>query len=59
MKVVAASQVVDPKTSSFAIVVKPDSDIKKLSDLKGKKIGYSSGTITQYILLNAEEGPVS
>ena len=53
VKVVAASQVADPKTSSFAIVVKPDSDIKKLSDLKGKKIGYSSGTITQYNLLNA------
>ena len=53
VKVVAASQVVDPKTSSFAIVVPPDSDIKKCRGLKGKKIGYSSGTITQYFLLNA------
>jgi len=53
VKVVAASRVADPKTSSFAIVVKPDSDITKLSQLKGKKVGYSSGTITQYFLLNA------
>ena len=53
VKVVAASQVVDPKTSGFALVVPPDSDITKLSQLKGKKIGYSTGTITQYFLLNA------
>jgi sulfonate transport system substrate-binding protein len=52
VKVVAASQVVDPKTSAFALVVKPDSDITKLSQLKGKKIGYSTGTITQYFLVN-------
>ena len=32
--------------------MKPDSDIKKLSQLKGKKIAYSTGTITQYLLLN-------
>jgi sulfonate transport system substrate-binding protein len=53
VKVVAAAQVVDPTTSAFAIVVKPDSDIKKVSQLEGKKIGYSTGTITQYLLLNA------
>ena len=33
-------------------MVKPDSDIKKLSQLKGKRIAYSAGTITQYLLLN-------
>ena len=34
-------------------MVKPDSDIKKVSQLKGKKVSYSTGTITQYLLLNA------
>jgi sulfonate transport system substrate-binding protein len=53
VKVIAAGRVIDPKTSGLAIVVHPDSDIKKLSQLKGKRIGYSTGTITQYFLLNA------
>ena len=52
VKVVAVSRAQDPKASNYAVVVKPDSDIKKLSQLKGKKIAYSTGTITQYLLLN-------
>ena len=53
VKVVAVSRAQNPKASSFAIVVKPDSDIKKVSQLRGKKVSYSTGTITQYLLLNA------
>ncbi len=53
IKVVYAAKPADRATSSLAIVVNKDSKIKKIADLKGKKVGYSPGTVLQYLLANA------
>ncbi len=53
VKVVYAGQPIDPTTSSLAIAVKKDSTIKKIADLKGKRVAYVPGTVLQYLLTNA------
>jgi sulfonate transport system substrate-binding protein len=55
IKVVGASRTIDPKTSNLAIVVKPDSPITKVSQLKGKNVGIQTGTVVQYLLVKALE----
>ncbi len=53
VRVVYAAKPADRATSSLAIVVNKDSKLKKIADLKGKKVGYSPGTVLQYLLANA------
>lgn len=53
VKAVWAAKPVDASTSQLGIVVKADSPIKTLADLKGKKIAYSPGTVLEYLLSNA------
>ena len=42
-------------TSGMAIVVRPDSPIRDVADLRGRRIVYAPGTITQYFTLRALE----
>jgi sulfonate transport system substrate-binding protein len=53
VKAVWAAKPLDPSTSSLGILVKKDSPIKTLADLKGKKVAYSPGTVLEYLLANA------
>lgn len=55
VKVVAVSKIADPNASNFALLVKKDSPIKTLSDLRGKKILNSAGTVAQYLVSKALE----
>lgn len=43
----------DPTTSSLAIAVPADSELRTVADLKGKKVGYAKGTVLEYLLANA------
>ena len=51
VKVVAALQGSDPKTSPFGIIVPKGSHITKLSQLRGKTIAVQEGTVEQYVLI--------
>jgi sulfonate transport system substrate-binding protein len=44
-----------PSPSAQAIVVKADSPIRRVADLKGKKIGFAKGAGVHYLLLAALE----
>lgn len=55
VKVIAAGQRVDPRTSSVAIVVARDSPIHSVADLRGKRVAFAPGTITQYLVVRALE----
>ncbi|TCM20458.1 sulfonate transport system substrate-binding protein [Novosphingobium sp. PhB165] len=50
VRVVAVSRGLKPGTSNIALVVAANSPIHSVADLKGKKIGYTSGTISQYLV---------
>jgi len=53
VKAVWAAKPIDPATSSLGILVKADSPIKAIADLKGKKVAYAPGTVLEYLLANA------
>jgi sulfonate transport system substrate-binding protein len=53
VKAVWAAKPIDAKTSSLGILVKVDSPIKTLADLKGKKVAYAPGTVLEYFLASA------
>jgi sulfonate transport system substrate-binding protein len=53
VKAVWAAKPIDPNTSSLGILVKKDSPIKTLADLKGKRVAYAPGTVLEYLLANA------
>ena len=44
-----------PKPDSSAILVLPDSPLKKLADIKGKKIALQKGSSAHYLLVRAVE----
>lgn len=52
VKVVAVRQGINQRSAAVAIVVNADSSITSIADLKGKRVGYSPGTITQYLVAN-------
>lgn len=52
VKVVAVRQGLDQTSAAVAIVVSADSTITSIAGLKGKRVGYSPGTITQYLVAN-------
>ena len=50
VKVVAVSRGIRPGSSNIALVVGADSPIQSVADLKGRKVGYMPGTVTQYLV---------
>ncbi len=50
VRVVAVSKGLKPGTSNIALVVGAHSSIHSVADLKGKRIGYAPGTISQYLV---------
>ncbi|WP_232295002.1 ABC transporter substrate-binding protein [Parafrankia sp. EUN1f] len=50
VKVVGVSKISDPAKYNFALIVKNDSPIRTIADLKGKKILNSQGTVSQYLI---------
>lgn len=50
VKVVAVRQGLQDVSASVALVVSARSSIASIADLRGKKVGYSPGTITQYLV---------
>ncbi len=49
-----------PKPTSSAILVKPESSIKTLADLKGKKLAFQKGSSAHYLVVRAlEKGGVA
>jgi len=55
VKVVAASQRAIPGTAVTAVVVKPGAAIHSIADLKGRRIGWMPGTVTQYLVIRLLE----
>lgn len=55
VKVVGVSKIADPAKYNFALIVKKDSPIRTLADLKGRKILNSQGTVAQYLVGRALE----
>jgi len=53
VKVVAVSQGFGTTSSNIALVVPTNSPIRSIADLKGKKVAYGPGTVTQYLLARA------
>lgn len=53
VKVIAAAQRVDPRSSSIAIVVAMNSPIHSVGDLRGKAVSFAPGTVTQYLVVRA------
>jgi sulfonate transport system substrate-binding protein len=53
VKVVYAATPIDPTTSALGILVPNNSTIKTIADLKGKRVGYTAGTVLEYLLANA------
>lgn len=51
VKVVAVSRGTRAGSSSIALVVGANSPIRTVADLKGRKVGYMPGTITQYLVV--------
>ena len=51
VKVVAVTRGTRPESSNIALVVAPNSPIRTVADLKGRKVGYMPGTITQYLVV--------
>jgi sulfonate transport system substrate-binding protein len=50
VKVVAVSRGLRPRSSNIALVVAADSPFQSPADLKGKKVGFMPGTVTQYLV---------
>lgn len=50
VKVVAVRQGIRETSTAVAIVVSASSPISSVAGLKGKRVGYSPGTITQYLV---------
>ena len=50
VKVVAVSKTVDGGGSPYALVVKPDSPIRSIADLKGKSVSFMKGTVLHYFV---------
>ncbi len=48
--VVAVAKGLRPGASNIALVVSPHSPYRNITDLRGKKVGFSPGTITQYLI---------
>ncbi len=53
VKVVAATEGINPKTSPYDIVVPNGSPIKTLAQLKGHTVAVQEGTVEQYFLVQA------
>ncbi|ATW26551.1 ABC transporter substrate-binding protein [Candidatus Formimonas warabiya] len=49
IKITSVTLGVTPEEGRFAIVAAPNSDIKTLQDLKGKKVGISQNSIIEYV----------
>lgn len=52
VKVVAVRQGINQTSAAVAIVVSASSSITSIASLRGKRVGYSPGTITQYLVAN-------
>lgn len=50
VKVVAVSKTIDGGGSPYALVVKPDSPIRSITDLKGKPVSFMKGTVSHYFI---------
>lgn len=50
VKVVAVSRTIDGGGSPYALVVKPDSPIRDIADLKGKSVSFMKGTVLHYFV---------
>lgn len=50
VKVVAVSKTIDGGGSPYALVVKPNSPIRSVADLKGKSVSYMKGTVLHYFV---------
>lgn len=50
VKVVAVSKTIDGGGSPYALVVKPDSPIRSIADLKGKSVSFMKGTVLHYFV---------
>lgn len=50
VKVVAVSKTVDGGGSPYALVVKADSPIRTITDLKGKSVSFMKGTVLHYFV---------
>lgn len=50
VKVVAVSRTVDGGDSPYALVVKPNSPIRGVADLKGKSVSFMKGTVLHYFV---------
>jgi len=50
VKVVAVSKTVEGGGSPYALVVKPDSPIRTIADLKGKSVSFMKGTVLHYFV---------
>ncbi len=50
VKVVAVSKVIKPDASPYALVVRADSPIRSVADLKGKSVAYMKGTVLHYMI---------
>ncbi|MEU6861268.1 ABC transporter substrate-binding protein [Glycomyces sp. NPDC046736] len=55
LKAIAATTVDDPSTSFNAILAGPGTGISSVADLKGRKVSFQEGTITQYHVVKALE----
>lgn len=55
VKVVAVSKAARSDSSNMALVVSANSSIRSVADLKGRKIGYLPGTISQYLVVRVLE----
>ncbi len=53
VKVVAATEGVNPKTSPYDIVVPTGSPIKTVAQLRGHTVAVQEGTVEQYFLVQA------
>lgn len=50
VKVIAVSRSATPEGSPYALVVKKDSPIRSIRDLKGKSVAYMRGTVLHYMV---------
>jgi len=50
VKVVAVSKTVEGGGSPYALVVKPDSPIRSIADLRGKSVSFMKGTVLHYFV---------
>ncbi|MFA7595636.1 MAG: ABC transporter substrate-binding protein [Novosphingobium sp.] len=50
VRVVAVSTSAKPDGSAYALVVKPNSPIRSIADLKGKSVAYMRGTVLHYMV---------